>query len=302
VNGTPARVDPAPRTLALLAALVAVVVWGGSFVATKEALRELSPGTLLFARTIAGALSVGGVLLLRRRLQPIPVRDWPTLAALALAGLVCTQLLQAWALLRSTSANTAWLVGLNPIVTALCGAAILGERLAGRMGGLTLGFAGAVLVVSGGASPAALLALPSARGDLLTLLSTLTWTAYTIIGRRFVVRHDPVVVTAWVLAIASLAYLPAVLAGGAWTELAALSSRGWIALAYLGVGCSGVAFVLYVAALERLEVSEAAAFIYVEPLVAQLVSVTVLGEPLTPAVLAGGAAILIGVYLVSRGG
>ena len=288
------------RTVASLAALVAVVVWGGSFAATKRGLQELSPATLLFARTAVAAIFVGGALAVRGRLRLLPAREWPTLAVLSVAGLVATQLLQAWALVRSTSANTAWLVGLSPVVTVAGGALLLGERLAGKIVGLALAFAGAMLVVTGGASPATVLALPSTRGDLLTLLSTLTWTVYTIVGRRFLVRHDAVVVTAHVLAIASLAYVPALLAGHAVQELAGLSAQGWLAIAYLGLGCSGVAFALYVVALERLEASQAAAFIYIEPLVAQLVSLVVLHEPLTPAVLVGGAAILSGVYLVSR--
>jgi drug/metabolite transporter (DMT)-like permease len=288
------------HALASLAALGAVVVWGGSFAATKPWLAELSPATLLFARTIVAALFVGGALAARGRLRPLPLREWPTLVALSGAGLVATQLLQAWALTRSTSANTAWLVGLSPIVTAMGGAMLLGERLTGKLGGLALAFAGAMLVVTGGASPVAVLALPSTHGDLLTLLSTVTWTAYTLLGRRFLLRHDAVLVTAHVLAIASLAYLPAVTTGRAWQELAALSGHGWLAIAYLGLGCSGVAFALYVVALERLEASQAAAFIYIEPLVAQLVSLVVLHEPLTPTVLVGGAAILAGVYLVSR--
>jgi drug/metabolite transporter (DMT)-like permease len=288
------------RTLASLAALGAVVVWGGSFAATKHGLAELSPATLLFARTVVAAMFVAAALALRGRLRPLPMREWPTLVALSVAGLVLTQLLQAWALIRSTSANTAWLVGLSPIVTAIGGAVLLGEGLEGKIGGLALAFAGAMLVVTGGASPAAVLALPSTHGDLLTLLSTVTWAAYTILGRRFLLRHDALLVTAHVLVIASLAYVPALLTGRAWHELAALSGHGWLAIAYLGLGCSGVAFTLYVVALERLEASQAAAFIYIEPLVAQLVSLVVLGEPLTPAVLAGGVAILAGVYLVSR--
>ena len=136
------------RTLASLAALGAVVVWGGSFAATKRGLAELSPVTLLFARTIVAAVFVGVALAVRGRLRALPIGEWPALVALSVAGLVATQLLQAWALTRSTSANTAWLVGLSPIVTAMGGALLLGERLAGKIGGLALAFAGAMLVVA----------------------------------------------------------------------------------------------------------------------------------------------------------
>lgn len=79
-----------------------------------------------------------------------------------------------------------------------------------------------------------------------------------------------------------------------------ISGSGWLSLVYLGVGCSGIAFFLYYAALEHLDASRAAAFIYVEPLIAQLLGVTVMGEPLSAIVLLGGSAIVAGVYLVSR--
>jgi drug/metabolite transporter (DMT)-like permease len=292
--------DRTPGRAAALQALVAVIVWGASFAATKRLLVELSPESLLFTRTVLGALPVVVALALRGRLRAIPARDWPRLAGLALLGLVLTQLLQAWALERSTSAKTAWLVALNPVVTALLAAWLLGERLAGRVAGLAIAFAGTVLVVSDGSSLAAALALPSTRGDLLTLLSTGTWALYTIHGRSFVGRHSAPLVTAHVLAAAAAAFALPFLAAGGWRELARLSAGGWLCLAYLGVGCSGLAFMLYYGALERLEASQVAAFIYVEPLVAQVLSVVLLGEPLTAAVAGGGGAILAGVYLVSR--
>src|SRR5689334_9174253 len=101
--------DDASRTAAL-GALVAVIVWGGSFAATKRLLAEVSPGTILLGRTVLATLFIAGGLALRGRLRAFPVRDWPRLVRLSLLGLVLTQLLQAYALRHSSSANTAWLV------------------------------------------------------------------------------------------------------------------------------------------------------------------------------------------------
>jgi len=291
---------PAARRTGALQALTAVTIWGASFAATKRLLAEVSPGTLLFARTMLGALLLGAGLAARGSVRVIAAREWPRIVGLALLGLVATQVLQAYALLRSTSANTAWLVALNPIVTAGLAAWLLGERLAGKVTGLLLAFAGAVLVVSGGASLPTALAMPSTRGDLLTLISTFTWALYTIFGRSFVTRHHPPLATAHLLLVGACVYAPAFVAQRGWHELAALSPAGWVCLAYLGLGCSGVGFFLYYAAMQHLEASEVAAFIYLEPLIAQALAVTMLGEPLTGAIVLGGAAILAGVYLVSR--
>jgi drug/metabolite transporter (DMT)-like permease len=290
VNGRTLRAD----------ALIAVILWGASFAATKLLLAELAPATLLFTRTLLGALVVTGWLVAQGRLGPLPARAWPRLVVLALLGLVLTQLLQAHALLRSTSASTAWLVAMNPVVTALLAAWLLGERLAGKVTGLALAFGGALLVVSRGTSLAAALALPSTRGDLLTLVSTVAWSLYTVAGRGFVSRYPAPAVTAHLLVLASAIFLPTAMAAGAWRELASLSPTGWLCLAYLGVGCSGVAFLLYYRALEHLEAAQVAAFIYIEPLVAQVLATALLGEPVTAAVVIGGIAILAGVYLVTR--
>ena len=168
------RDDSRAARAAALQALVAVTVWGASFAATKRVLAELSPASVLFARTVLGTGLVAGGLALRGQLRPLARREWPHLLALALLGLVLTQLLQAHALERSASATTAWLVALNPVVTALLAAWLLGERLTGKVAGLTLAFGGALLVVSHGTSLAAALALPATRGNLLTLVSTAT--------------------------------------------------------------------------------------------------------------------------------
>src|SRR5262249_27452482 len=152
-----------------------------------------------------------------------------------------------------------------------------GEQLGGRVAGLVLGFGGALLVVSGGRSFGAALGLPSTRGDALTLLSTGTWALYTVYGRGFAAGRHPPLVTAHLLAVASLLYVPLFALEGGWRELAGLSPTGWLCVAYLGLGCSGLGFALYGAALEHLEASQVAAFIYLEPLIAQALGVALMG-------------------------
>lgn len=295
-----ASAAPDARTSAITQALFAVVVWGASFASTKRLLDELSPETILVARSVLGMAFVAALLAVRGGFRLLPVRDWPRVAGFALLGLLTTQLLQAYALQRSSSANTAWLVALNPVVTAVLAAWLIGERLGGKVAGLALAFAGALLVLSGGHSLSEALTLPSTRGDLLTLVSTVSWALYTIYGRTFVARHDPAVVTAHVLGMAAILCAPLFLMRHGWAQLTALSPTGWVCLLYLGLACSGIAFMMYYGALEHLEASQVAAFIYVEPLIAQALSVIFLGEPLTASLLGGGVAILAGVWLVSH--
>lgn len=83
---------------ARLAAFSAVVLWGVSFVATKAALREVSPVTLIFSRFALG-VAVLFLLLIFRRQSLIPPRDaWPMLALIGFVGIFVHQMIQAHAL------------------------------------------------------------------------------------------------------------------------------------------------------------------------------------------------------------
>lgn len=296
---SPARSEPA-RRLAVAGAVVSVVVWGASFPATKQAVGELSVDTLVFSRAVLGTGLVAAMLAVRGGFVRVRRRDVGALVALSLAGNVLPQWLQGQALLRSTAANTAWLVGLCPVMTVILARWLVGERLAGRVAGIAIAFLGTLLVVSGGQSLRAAIDLPSTRGDVLTLVSTVSWALYTIYGRRFVAGYPAAVAMVHLLAVSVVVFLPGFVARAGWQELAALSPTGWLCVLFLGLGCSGFAFTLWYAALGVMDASQVAAFVYIEPLVAQVLARMMLGEPLHPATLLGGAAILVGVYLVSR--
>ena len=288
------------RRLALLGAVIGVLFWGASFVASKRALAEISPASLLFARSTLGALVMIAWTVARREWRPLRREHAPELVRLCVLGIILTQLLQAYAMLKSSAANTAWLVAVGPIVTALLAWRLLGERLGAKWIGTIVAFAGALLVVSGGAPLGTMLRLPSTRGDALTLVSTVSWAFYTIDARRLARTYAPRMMVAHLLLIAALAYSPFFLLVAGWRELAALSPPGWVCILYLGIACSGVSLVLWQAALEKLGASEVSALLYLEPLVTQALAWALLGEPVRAAALCGGGAILLGVYLVSR--
>ena len=100
-------------------------------------------------------------------------------------GVAFHQLLQAYALQLTTAVNTGWLIGLTPIWSAILAAVHLRERFPPRkLLGLTLGFLGAVLVVTRGQLSGDVLGLPATRGDLMILASTVNWAVYSVFGRR----------------------------------------------------------------------------------------------------------------------
>ena len=284
-----------------LQAFLAVVLWGISFVATKAALREVSPLTLIFTRSALGTALLLATLAVRRS-PLVPPRDsWGPLALMGFVGVCFHQLLQAHGIRLTTAVHAGWIVGLIPIWSAVLAGLFLRERFGtAKVAGLVLGFAGAVLVVTRGRLAPGLLALPGTRGDLLMLASTLNWAVYTALGHRTLRRLGSLRATAGAMFLGALMLAPLFLRAGGWREYAALSGPGLAAVLYLGIGASGLGYLFWYAALDRIETSRVAVFLYLEPLVTLAAAVALLHEPVGAATMAGGLLVLAGVALVQR--
>jgi len=288
-----------PALAARLAAFAAIVLWGVSFVATKAALREVSPVTLLFTRF---ALGVGVLfLILKLRREPlVPPRDaWPMLALMGFVGIFLHQMIQVHGLTLTTAVRTGWLIGLTPIWSAVLAAVFLGEGFGPRkVFGLLLGMAGALLVITRGELSSGTLALPATRGDLLILASTITWAIYTVLGGAILKRLGSARTTTAAMFVGWALLIPFFVSSSGWQEYRDLSSTSVIAIVFLGVGCSGLGYLFWYAALERIEASQVAVFLYLEPLVTLLAAVALLGESVAVSTVLGGILVLVGVLVV----
>ena len=288
-----------PHTSARLAALAAIALWGVSFVATKAALREISPVTLIFTRFGLGVAVLVLVLKLRRE-SLVPPRDsWLMLAIMGFVGIFLHQMVQAHGLTLTTAVRTGWLIGVTPIWSAVLAALFLGETFGRRkILGLFIGLVGALLVTTRGELSAGVLALPSTRGDLLVLASTWTWAIYTILGRDTLKRLGSARATAAAMFAGWAMMIPFFVAAAGWHEYRDLSSTSLIAILFLAIGCSGLGYWFWYAALERIDASQVAAFLYLEPLVTLLSAVALLGEPVALSTILGGLLVLAGVLTV----
>ena len=287
---------------ARLAALAAVILWGVSFVATKAALREVSPVTLIFTRFALGVAVLFLILKLRRE-SLIPPRDaWPMLAVMGFVGIFVHQMIQVHGLTLTTAVRTGWLIGLTPIWSAVLATVFLGESFGPRkILGLLLGTVGALLVITRGELSSDVLALPATRGDLLILASTVNWAIYTIMGQKTLKRVGSTRAIAAAMFVGWAMLIPFFVSTAGWQEYRDLSSTSVIAIVFLGIGCSGLGYLFWYAALERIETSQVAAFLYLEPLVTLLAAVALLGESVAVSTILGGVLVLLGVLTVQTG-
>jgi drug/metabolite transporter (DMT)-like permease len=284
-------------------ALWAIIFWGLSFIATKVALREINPFTLLTLR-----FGMGGLLLLlfqlqkdQRFLKKFNSKDWISIILLALVGVSAHTLLQAYGLLYTTAINTGWLIAIMPICIAIAARFYLGEPITLRkVGGIILGLVGVSLIISKGMFSLSLFRLGSTFGDFLILISALTWTAFTVGGRGFLSRFSPLAAITPIIILGSFITFPFTLLKWEWNHLFHLSFVAWVSILFLGIFCSGLAYLFWYAALEKKDSSIVGVYLYLEPLVTLVGAYFFLNEEIRWITLIGGVLILLGVFLATR--
>src|SRR5690348_4204724 len=132
-------------------ALLAVVIWGGTFIATKVTLREVSPATIVWLRFAIGIVVLGIAMGARRQFALPARRELGYFALLGFIGVTFHQWLQATGLITAAATTTAWIVATIPVFSALLGWLILKEKLGTvRIGGMLLAAVGVILIVSKG--------------------------------------------------------------------------------------------------------------------------------------------------------
>jgi drug/metabolite transporter (DMT)-like permease len=262
----------------------------------------MSPLALVAGRSVLGCGVMALVLAARGKSPAGSVRagDSQRILLLAILGVVLQGWIQAHALTMTSAIHSGWLITLIPIFTAVLSAAFLGERFpALKLSGVILGLCGALLVVAG--AHGVPLRAPATRGDLLILLSALNWSIYTLVARSLFVRRDPLVVTAKSLAVGAAILVTCWLVFGNVGELSRVTSEGLWALAFLGIGCTGIAYVCWSLALARFEPGSLTSFQYLQPLVTLAAASAWLDEPIVASAFGGALLALLGVFLVQRG-
>ncbi|MBM4277014.1 MAG: DMT family transporter [Deltaproteobacteria bacterium] len=284
-------------------ALLAVIFWGFSFIATKMALKEVHPFTLLTLRYAIGALLLLLVQMGRDRafLKIFSPLDWIHIFILAAVGVSGLGLLQAYGLLYTTAINTGWIIAINPILITLSARFFLGEAITARkVSGIIMGFCGIFLIISKGVFSLSLFQFASTYGDLLVLASALAWTGFTIGGKGFLLRFPPLATVTTIMLSGCLIILPLSLLKGEWSNLIHLSLTAWIGILFLGVFCSGLGYLFWYLALERRDSGVVGMYLYLEPFATLIGAYLLLGEEIRWITMIGGGLILCGVFLATH--
>jgi drug/metabolite transporter (DMT)-like permease len=278
--------------------LFAVFVWGLSFIATKAALKEVRPEVIVFLRQLLGVSFLVVVAIKQKKSFKINWRyhKW----VFILAVIACTHLwIQVTGLQWTSASNTGWIIGITPVFMTILGFLFFKEKISRlQLTGIATSFVGLIFLVSKG--NLSTLDLIHNKGDVLIIASSLTWSIYSLASKKATLNYSPVMTTLYLFIFVALLISPFSITKTNYEAVIQLSLSGWLAILFLGILCSGVAYTLWAQSLAEMSASRVGAFLYIEPFVTFFGSWYLLNEKLTLITLVSGMVIIGGVILVNR--
>jgi drug/metabolite transporter (DMT)-like permease len=263
------------------------VIWGVPYLLIRVAVRELHPATLVFLRTGISALLLLPIAARRGELR-FPRALWAPLLLYTVLELGIPWLALSSAETRLSSSLSALLIAAVPLVAA----AVLRERLdPRRLAGLVVGLVGVAALVGLDAKGAGVVPL------LEIAVVVLGYATGPIVLARRLSDAPALGVVTWSLVLVAVAYAP--VAALRWPATAP-SGRVLASVGGLAVVCTALAFVVFFALIAEAGPVRATVITYVNPAVAAILGVALLGEPFTAGTAVGFALVIAGSLLATR--
>jgi drug/metabolite transporter (DMT)-like permease len=260
----------------------------------------LTPLALALLRVVgAAAIYVVGFLATgrMRRLQ-LSKRRGIFLVAMAANGIALNQLTFIGGMARSTVAHTGLIVALGPVMVLLIAVVVRLEPLTiWKSAGMIIAFAGVGILTADKAGQGS---GSHWTGDLILLVSTLVFAIYTVLVKEVANQFDSLTLNTLIFVMGAIMMLPFCAHAVAVTNWAGLSFQAWWGLGFIIIFGSVISYLVFAYVMTELAASRAAAFNYLQPVIASGLGIWILSERLTSKVLIGGGFILAGVYLTER--
>jgi drug/metabolite transporter (DMT)-like permease len=281
----------------VLAFILLSLAWGSSFFWVKVILEELGPFTLVALRLLLGAIGLGLVALFTKSAKPSP-KEWRTLLLLGVINIAFPFVITTWGQLFIDSGVASILLSTTPLFTVLIAHYVLHDDKVTllRAIGLLAGFGGVVILLLGDVNA-------NAQSSFWGYVTQLTGAFIYAVG-GVVARQNLRNVSVVYQSLIPIAFGDALI----WLVTPLVespirlpqSTLVWIAILFLGIVSSCIAYLLYYYLLHSIGPTRASMVTYVFPVVGVLLGVLFLNERLDLSLMLGAALVLGSVFVVNR--
>jgi drug/metabolite transporter (DMT)-like permease len=278
---------------------ITCIVWGTTWVASKIAVKEMPALQMAGIRQLLGGLSFVVFFMLFKKMPLPTAKQFRWIAVMAVLMFVCANGLSTWSLKYIPTGLSALIGALYPLCVVIIERIFLKSK---RMNALT--FTGLFLGLTG----VGIVFYESAFQNLdahfmigiaLSVCAMLCWSIGTIVLSRNKANINPYYGTGWQMLIGSAILFLASGAAGPVVPLASISLTTWMAIVYLVMFGSIIAFIAFIYSMKVLPAAIASLYAYINPLVAMVVASFIVSEKLTMNIVWGAVVTLSGVYLVN---
>jgi len=281
--------------------LLMALFWGGTFVAGRILVGEVTPFSAAFLRFFIASLVL--IILTCRsqgKLPAIQSNQWLPLLFLGLSGVFAYNAFFFTGLERIEAGRAAVIIANNPIFISLFAALLFKEKLnLQKTVGILLSIFGAIIVITKG-HPLTIFATGIGTGELLIFGCVACWTIYSLVGRAAMKNLSPLVAVTYSAIIGTALLFPMAYFEGLFQHITDYSVTAWGCLLYLSLCGTVIGFVWYYQGIQKIGSTKAGQFINFVPVSAVFLSVCLLNEPLTISLLFGLLFVSGGVYLTNR--
>jgi drug/metabolite transporter (DMT)-like permease len=283
--------------------LIAMFLWGGSFVLTKHLLIDFNPITIIFVRSaIASLVFAVFCLILYKKEFKIAKKDLKYFIGLVFFEPFLYFLFETYSLQLCDASVVSVIIATIPLFVALMAVFIFKERLSAlNFFGIFLSISGIVIMLWRSFTHVDF----SLLGVLLAFGAVLSTIGYTYFLKKLTLSYSPIIIITWQNILVLFAFLPlAFFVNNVETVVsqyhALKDMQNLSFMLILAIFCSAIAFILYIDAMRTLGIARTNIFVNLIPVMTAIIAFFILKEEITLPKVFGIALVIVGIFLVQQ--
>lgn len=287
------------QTFGIIEQIIANVIWGGSSVVVKLALKDLSPYTFIFLRMFIALLLLTPFIYPKLKENKIRIKDMPVVFLSGFFGITLNIGLFFLGLNKTTVIDASVIAATTSLFTAFAAFLFLKEKISKIMlAGMFVSFLGVITIIVQPIFENGLFQQGNILGNIFILGATWAWVGYTILNKKIRKKYNCWVLSYYSFAIGCLSFLPLslkdILNPNFFSSLSAFS---WFAIVFEAIFPTIIAYYFFSWSLKYVSATSSAVIAYIHPIVAILSSIIFLHEKITLPFIAGTVLVAAGLFL-----